>query len=249
LPNFYKRVLDPVEALTFVAAHTSRIGLGTGVLNIPFYNPVTLARRLTTLDILSNGRLRAGFGLGWSADEFEAAGANQKARGARADEFLAALKTIWSEDPVEFRGEYFTVPRSIIAKPVQKPHPPIYLAAYAPAALKRAARSANGWMPVGIPLDGTAAMITQLRQFAKDAGRDPQSLEVIVGANLSILPHSLGPDRPLFAGSEEQVMNDIQAVKKLGASEIFFIMFPNVELKIYLPPWNGPVGLRSVCQS
>ena len=70
LPDFYKRVLDPIEALTFVAAHTSRIGLGTIVLDIPFYNPVTLARRLTSLDILSNGRLRAGFGLGWSADEF-----------------------------------------------------------------------------------------------------------------------------------------------------------------------------------
>jgi len=84
---------------------------------------------LTTLDILSNGRLRAGFGLGWSADEFEAAGASPKERGARADEFLAALKTMWTEDPVEFHGKHFTVPRSIIAaKPVQKPHPPIYLA-------------------------------------------------------------------------------------------------------------------------
>jgi len=91
LPQVYKRVLDPLDTLTFVAAHTTRIGLGTSVLDIPFYNPVTLARRLTTLDILSNGRLRAGFGLGWSADEFEAAGASPKERGARADEFLAAL--------------------------------------------------------------------------------------------------------------------------------------------------------------
>ena len=174
--------------LTFVAAHTTRIGLGTSVLDIPFYNPVTLARRLTTLDILSNGRLRAGFGLGWSADEFEAAGANPKERGARADEFLAALKTIWTEDPVEFHGNYFTVPRSIIgAKPVQKPHPPIYLAAFAPAALKRAAAFANGWMPIAIPLDGMTAMIAQLHQFAKEAGRDPQSIEVIVGANIYAL--------------------------------------------------------------
>ena len=228
LPDFYKRVLDPIEALTFVAAHTSRIGVGTSVLDIPFYNPVTLARRLTSLDILSNGRLRAGFGLGWSADEFEAAGANQKERGARADEFLSALKTIWTEDPVEFHGKYFSVPASIIgAKPVQKPHPPIYLAAYAPAALKRAATLANGWMPVGIPLEGMTAMIAQLRQLAKDAGRDPLSLEVIVGANISIAPQALGADRPIFVGSLDQVKKDIEDVKKLGADEIFFMIFPD----------------------
>ncbi|HEY7219406.1 MAG TPA: LLM class F420-dependent oxidoreductase [Candidatus Binatia bacterium] len=232
LPDFYKRVLDPIEVLTFVAAHTGRIGLGTSVLDIPFYNPVTLARRLTSLDILSNGRLRAGFGLGWSVDEFEAAGADQKERGARADEFLAALKTIWREDPVEFHGKYFSVPRSIIgAKPVQKPHPPIYLAAYAPAALKRAATMANGWMPVGIPLDGMAAMITQLRQLASDAGRDPRSLEVIVGANISITPKAVGADRPTFAGSEDQIRNDIEAVKQLSAGEIFFIAFPEGGIK------------------
>ena len=98
---------------------------------------------------------------------------------------------------MEFNGKYFSVPASIIgAKPVQKPHPPIYLAAYAPAALKRAATLANGWMPVGIPLEGMTPMIAQLRQMAKDAGRDPQSLEVIVGANISIAPQSLGADRP-----------------------------------------------------
>ena len=232
LPDFYKRVLDPVEALTFVAGHTSHIGLGTSVLDIPFYNPVTLARRLTSLDILSNGRLRAGFGLGWSVDEFEAAGANQKERGTRADEFLAVLKVIWTEGPVEFHGKYFSVPRSIIgAKPVQKPYPPIYLAAYAPAALKRAASLANGWMPVGIPLDGMTAMIAQLRQMAKDIGRDPQSLEVIVGAIISISEKSLGADRAIFTGSENQVRNDIEAATKLGGNEIFFISFPQGSIK------------------
>jgi probable F420-dependent oxidoreductase len=227
LPDIYKRVLDPIEALTYVAAHTSRIGLGTAVLDIPFYNPVILARRLTSVDILSNGRLRAGFGLGWSADEFEAASVNQKERGARADEFLAALKTIWTEDPVEFHGKYFTVPRSIIgAKPVQKPHPPIYLAAYAPAALKRAATLANGWMPVGIPLDAMASMMAELRRMAKDAGRDPQSLEIVVGANISLRSAPLGADRAIFTGSLDQVKSDIGGVKKLGASEIFLMIFP-----------------------
>ncbi len=225
LPEVYKRVLDPLDALTFAAAHTSRIGLGTSVLDIPFYNPVTLARRLTTLDILSRGRLRAGFGLGWSADEFEAAGA-QKDRGARAEEFIAALKAIWAEDPVEFHGKYFTVPRSIIgAKPMQKPRPPIYLAAFAPAALRRAAALADGWMPVAIPLDGMTAMIAQLRQFAREAGRDPQALDIVVGANIAVTDKPLGAERAIFTGSEAQVRGDIAAVRKLGAGEIFFLLF------------------------
>src|SRR5574341_22372 len=113
LPEFYKYVLDPLETLTFVAAHTKQIGLGTSVLDMPFYNPVILARRLTTLDVLSGGRLRVGFGLGWSEDEFEAAGASLKERGARADEFIQVLKTIWMNDPVEFHGKYYKVPKSI----------------------------------------------------------------------------------------------------------------------------------------
>jgi alkanesulfonate monooxygenase SsuD/methylene tetrahydromethanopterin reductase-like flavin-dependent oxidoreductase (luciferase family) len=132
--------------------------------------------------------------LGWSADEFAAAGASQKERGARADEFLAVLKTIWTEDPVEFHGKYFAVPRSIIgAKPVQKPHPPIYLAAYAPAALKRAASLANGWMPVGIPLNGMAAMIAQMRQMAKTPGATRKRSKSSSALTLQLLHNRSAP--------------------------------------------------------
>src|SRR5512136_2241880 len=131
LPVQYKNVLDPVETLTFAAARTSRIALATGVLNLPWYNPVLLARRLATLDILSRGRLRVGFGMGWSRDEYEAVGAPWSQRGKRADEIIQALKAIWTTDPVEFRGKYYQIPKSFIGlKPVQKPHPPIYMAAY-----------------------------------------------------------------------------------------------------------------------
>src|SRR5262245_9425790 len=112
LPAEYKHVLDPLEALTFVAAHTRRIGLGTSVLDIPYYNPVMLARRLSTLDVLAGGRVRLGLGLGWSKDEHDAVGADMKNRGAKADEFLAVLKAIWTSDPTEFQGKYYTLPRS-----------------------------------------------------------------------------------------------------------------------------------------
>src|SRR5262250_2890434 len=127
LPVKYKNVLDPLETLTFAAAHTGRIALGTAVLNLPWYNPVLLARRLTTLDILSAGRLRVGFGIGWSEDEYGAAGVPWKERGRRADEALSAIKAIWTKNPVEIVGSGFKVPNSYFdLKPVQKPHPPIY---------------------------------------------------------------------------------------------------------------------------
>ena len=160
LPVKYKSVLDPLETLTFAAAHTRRPALGTSVLNLPWYNPVLLARQLTTLDILSGGRLKVGFGIGWSQDEYQAAGAIWQERGKRADELIQALKKIWTTDPVEFQGKYYRIPKSVIGpKPVQKPHPPIYMAAYTPSAMKRVAAEANGWFPVGIPLSGVGPML------------------------------------------------------------------------------------------
>ena len=153
LPEIYKHSLDPLEALTFVAGQTKKIKLGTSVLDMPYYNPVTLARRLSTLDFLSGGRLLVGLGLGWSKDEMDATGADMTKRGALADEFLQVLKTIWTTNPVEFRGKFFNIPKSYInPKPVQKPHPPIYLGAFVPAALKRLANVADGWNPVFLPI-------------------------------------------------------------------------------------------------
>ncbi len=230
LPEFYKYVLDPLETLTFVAAHTKQIGLGTSVLDIPFYNPVILARRLTTLDVLSGGRLRVGFGLGWSEDEFEAAGALLKERGARADEFIQVLKAIWMNDPVEFHGKYYKVPKSIIRpKPIQKPHPPIYLAAFVPAALKRAATLADGWLPAGIPFEAIAQTIPQFKQIAKDAGRDPANLEIVFGSGVHITPKPLKKDRSFFTGSLDQIKEDINKVRDLGINELLFMIIENEE--------------------
>ena len=230
LPEFYKYVLDPLETLTFVAAHTKQIGLGTSVLDMPFYNPVILARRLTTLDVLSGGRLRVGFGLGWSEDEFEAAGASLKERGARADEFIQVLKAIWMNDPVEFHGRYYKVPKSIIRpKPIQKPHPPIYLAAFVPAALKRAATLADGWLPAGIPFEAIARMIPQFKQIAKDAGRNPANLEIVYGSGVHITHKPLKKDRTFFTGSHDQIKEDINKVRDLGINELLFMIIENEE--------------------
>nr|UXE44975.1 F420-dependent glucose-6-phosphate dehydrogenase [uncultured bacterium] len=229
LPEPFKQSLDPLEALTFAAAHTGKIGLGTSVLDIPYYNPVMFARRVTTLDVLSAGRLRLGLGLGWSIDEYQASGAVTKDKGAYADEFLEALKTIWTTDPAEFQGRFFNLPKSYIQpKPVQKPHPAIYLAAYAPAALARVGRVADGWNPAGVPVAGMAAMMDQVRQAAQAAGRDPSSLKLIVRANLYITEHPISKDRFIFTGTLSQIKEDVEACRGIKADEVFFdAMFSN----------------------
>lgn len=223
LPEQYKQVLDPLDALTYAAALTKKIRLGTSVLDIPYYNPVTLARRLSTIDFLSNGRLLVGLGLGWSKDEMQATGAAMQQRGAMASEFLQVLKTIWTTNPAEFHGKYYQLPSSYIApKPVQKPHPPIYMAAFAPPALKRLATMADGWNPVGIPAAGMEQMFGSIKQMAKEAGRDPASLALVVRANLEITENPLGSDRWIFSGSADQIKQDIGACRQIGAHELFF---------------------------
>jgi len=223
LPEGYKYSLDPLDTLTFVAARTKKIALGPSVLDIPYYNPVTLARRLATIDALSNGRLRVGLGLGWSKDEMDATGADMKQRGAMADEFLAVLKAIWTTDPVKYQGKFYRVPSSYISlKPVQKPHPPIYMAAFAPAALKRLATLADGWNPVAIPVAGMEQMFGAVKQMAKEAGRDPSKLAMVVRANLHITDKPLGADRGIFAGSLDQIREDAQACAKIGAHELIY---------------------------
>jgi probable F420-dependent oxidoreductase len=222
LPELYKRVLDPVETLTFVAGQTSRIALGTSVLNLPWYNPALLARRLTTLDVLSGGRLRAGFGIGWMPDEYDAAGVPWKERGKRADEALTALKAVWTSDgPVEVKGAGFKIPKSHFGlRPVAKPHPPIYMAAYTPPAMKRAAREANGWFPVGVPLPAVGPMFASIKAMVKEAGRNPDAFELIVRGNLEITASPISENRASFTGTMEQIAEDIHATSKLGAAEL-----------------------------
>ncbi len=223
LPDVYRDVLDPLTALAFVAAATERVTIGPSVLNIPWYNPTLLGRALTTLDVVSKGRLKVGLGMGWSPDEYEAAGADWHRRGKLADENLEALFAIWGSDPVAYDGGDFRIPASVIGpKPVQKPHPPIYMAAYTEAAMARVARFADGWMPVGVPIDGMTAMLAGIRQMAEGHGRDGDAIELIVRANLHVTDQPLGDDRFIFTGTPDQIRADVEASREAGAAELTF---------------------------
>ncbi len=220
-PEVFKHTADPLDTLTFIAAQTEKIALGTSVLNAPFYNPVLLARRLTTIDVLSNGRLKVGLGLGWSEDEFTAVGVPMKRRGRRMDEFLILLKAIWTENPVSFDGEFYQLRPSLFhLKPVQKPHPPIYLGTFNARGLKRAATLADGWNPSGIGIEQIRTMGNQMRSFVAEAGRDPSELGIVLRTSIQISDTPGGENRRLLRGTVEQVQADLRTLAEAGVNEI-----------------------------
>lgn len=223
LPDVFKTVLDPLDTLAFIAGQTTRIALGTGIINLPWYRPVLLARRLTTIDVLSKGRLRAGLGIGWSEDEHDVAGSDFSSRSKRFEEAIQVLKTIWTTDPVEFDGEFYSVPRSFIGpKTVQKPHPPIYIGAFSPPALARVARVADGWVAIATPIPAMAETLESIRDQARKAGRDADSLQLIVAANIEVSEKPLGEDRFVYTGTPEQLAGDIAATEEIGAEQLIF---------------------------
>lgn len=221
LPEQYRTILDPIMTLGHVAAITSRVRIGSSILVMPLYNPVILARMTATLDVLSDGRLTLGLGLGWSSDELSVVRAPIADRREFADEYLDVLRSVWAESEVSHSGTYFEIPESTIGlSPTQKPHPPILLAAYTDSGLQRVAVRADGWLAAGIPLDGVEAMFGSVRQHASAADRDPDELQLVVRANLDIHDSATDGSRAEFAGSLDQIRADIDRAADIGVDEI-----------------------------
>jgi probable F420-dependent oxidoreductase len=148
-PEFFKYNLDPLTTLAFIAANTTKTNLGTCIIDMLFHNPITIAKEFTAIDILSEGRVLCGFGIGWSKDEYLAANIPYEKRGERANEILEAMKKVWTEDIVEFDGDFYKIPKSIInPKPIQKPHPKILLGGFSPKTFERMAKYGDGYIGV-----------------------------------------------------------------------------------------------------
>jgi probable F420-dependent oxidoreductase len=172
---------DPTVALAFVAAHTSKIRLGTGIIILPQRNPVVLAKELASLDVLSKGRLIFGIGVGYLKPEFEAIGAPFDHKGARAEEYLASMIALWSMEKPEFSGRWVKFKGvNAMPRPVQKPHPEIVFGGHTPEAYSRAARLARGWYGFALDLDGTKKCIEGLRAACAKTGRKFEDLEISV---------------------------------------------------------------------
>jgi probable F420-dependent oxidoreductase len=174
--------LDPMIALSFAAAATRTIRLATGVLLLPEHNPVMLAKQTASLDRLSQGRFTLGVGVGWSEEEFAALGIPFERRGARADEYLAAMRTLWREDPASFTGEFLSFADiRVNPKPARDGRVPIIVGGNSDAALRRAARTADGWYGFNLANAANASeRISRLRTLCETAGRDPSEVEIAI---------------------------------------------------------------------
>src|SRR6266850_7672772 len=174
-------ILDPVVALTFMAAHTTRIRLGTGIIILPQRNPLVLAKELASLDVLSKGRLVFGIGVGYLKPEFDALNVPFDHKGARSEEFLQAMLAIWTMERPEFRGRFFAF-SGVRAepRPVARPHPEIVFGGHTPDAFRRAARLARGWYGFALDPERTKACLDGLRAACHDVGRRFEELEISV---------------------------------------------------------------------
>jgi len=174
-------ILDPVVALTFMAAHTDRIRLGTGIIILPQRNPLVLAKELASLDVLSSGRLIFGVGIGYLKPEFDALNVPFDHKGARTEEYLQAMIAVWTMAKPEFRGRFHSF-GGVRAEPcpVQRPHPEIVFGGHTPDAFRRAARLARGWYGFALDLDRTRACLDGLRAACAHVGRRFEDLEISV---------------------------------------------------------------------
>lgn len=213
VPDRYRCVLAPLELLAAAACWTSRPRLGTSVLVAGNHWPAPLAQRLATLDLLSDGRLIVGLGVGWNAEEHEAAGTDVTTRGARAEEFVEVLRACWGDDPVCFEGRFFTVAPSIMGpKPRQRPHPPLISGMWSPAGLDRTRRQYDGWNPAGWSVEAVAATVAEL-DAARPAGRGPLAVYHRVFAQY--------PGRPTPEGDPvERLVAEATAAARAGFAEV-----------------------------
>jgi len=172
-------MLEPFTALTYLAAVTDRVRLGTAVCLVPQRNPVYTAKQVTDLDNLSNGRVDFGVGVGWLREEFEALGMPFAERGRRTDEHLAIMRALWTQEVSSFQGELVELPACrMYPKPVQAPHPPIHVGGVSDAALRRAARLGQGWFSWNQLPEEMAAPLARLRVLLDEQGRSVDRLQI-----------------------------------------------------------------------
>jgi len=220
---------EQITTLAYLAGVTERIRLVTSVMIIPYRNPILTAKMLSTLDMLSKGRLILGAGVGWMEEEFELLDAPPFVeRGAVTNEYLQAFIELWTKDDPKFEGKYVNFSDiTFLPKPVQKPYPPIWIGGQSKPAIRRAAHIGDCWHPVGAipaaPLEPEelAENLVLLHQYAEKAGRDPATIQVSVKAPLYDAGDSSGPRRR-FSGSSDEVRQDIQTYSDVGVTHLIF---------------------------
>lgn len=227
--------MEQLVLMSFLAAATQKIRLLTSVMVVPHRNPVFTAKALATIDVLSQGRVTVGCGAGWMDEEFRAIGGIPPfaERGKVTNEYLRIFKALWTEDNPEFSGDYAQFADvSFLPKPVQKPHPPLWIGGESPAALRRAAALGDAWYPIGsnpqFPLNTIERYqeaLGRLRGEAEKIKRDPATIDLAYWANWYVEGQTLNVDtgqRQLFTGNDEQVAQDIRDLRACGVNHLLF---------------------------
>ena len=233
--------LEMLVTLSFLISQTSKVRLLTSVMVMPHRSPVLTAKMLTTIDVLSKGRLDVGCGIGWMSDEFAATGAPPfEERGAVSDEYIRAFKELWTSDNPTFEGKYCRFSDiSFLPRTVQKPHPPIWTGGESPPAIRRAGRLADVWYPTDsnirypmATLKQVSDGLSQVRRHAEEAGRDPSEIGL---AYLSLWfsepePQTLpSGERRSFTGAPEQIAEDIGAWDAMGTNYLILSLDANFQ--------------------
>jgi probable F420-dependent oxidoreductase len=181
-------LLEPLTALTYLAAVTDTVRLGTGICLVPQRNPVYTAKQVVDLDALSGGRVDFGIGVGWLKEEFDVVAAPFDHRGARCDEYLEVMRTLWCDETSEHHGPYYDLPPCrMYPKPVQAPHPPIHVGGESRAAMRRVARHGQGWYTFNRLPDDLAKALPEFDEILADEGRSRADVELTVSPYMNRL--------------------------------------------------------------
>lgn len=219
---------DPLIVLSYVAARTTRIRLGLSVLIMPYRNPIATAKMIATLDQMSGGRVIAGVGSGWNEAEFAALGVPFQERGPRTDEYLRLWQACWSPSETSFHGRFFDFEGMHISpKPVQQPHPPIWIGGSSRPSLRRAAAFAQVWQPTPTPLEELIKLRGYLSRACEKIGRqDVPTTRMSFRVNFSqVTGDSPAPERATGHGTPAQVAEDLQRYRQEAGVEAFQINF------------------------
>jgi probable F420-dependent oxidoreductase len=219
--------LDQLATIAFLAGCTERLRLLTSVLVVPHRPAMLTAKMLSTIDVLANGRLIVGAGAGWMKEEFALLGVPFEDRGKVTDEFLEAFRELWTKDAPTYRGEHVRFSDVLFyPKPLQKPHPPIWVGGESGPAMRRTAQLGDAWYPIGTnpanPLDSLArfkAQVARLRKMTQEAGRKPDAVGLALRCTAygESVPAKAGDgERRLFAGKPAEIANDIKALRDMG---------------------------------
>jgi probable F420-dependent oxidoreductase len=222
--------LETLMTMGFLAGATRRIRFATSVLIAPYRNPIVTAKMLASLDVLSNGRLIVGVGVGWMKEEFENLQAPDfDQRGNVTDEYIQAFRELWTSDDRQFSGKHCSFSNLLfLPKPVQKPAIPIWIGGHSKQAIRRAARLGDGWHPIGgvptIPLEPEDVKRDRalLAELAREAGRDPASIRVALKGSLFDREKKIDGRRRRFMGSAEEIAGDIRDYRAAGVDTMIF---------------------------